>query len=412
MSNKFYTGISSEYVEHWGFWEGCREAIQNATDQEDHSVEVQDAQGQIWLSVQSYGATIPKEMFLMGKSGKRDDDTKTGKYGEGFLLSLLALLREGKEVRIKNGFDKLIPTLEPHPQLREDCLAIEIVEDFYGIEDTDGSSVDITVHGLTQEDVNILDGNYLPFHMNKYNNWWWEENIRVDYEGCQIFRYDTDIKASDREALDDSGCPKKVFVNGLFVCDLPDKYVFSYNLTPDRINLDRDRKSVDTWDLQREVADILEQAQAFELMVQMSEEKVPDLYEYYIPSTYRSVGGGYYSGGEREESVSQKVAKLAGDNFIKRNGANAIAVRSDIAFAKKEVMFKRIKLAGKVPVEVPVTNYKMLPTELKEVDTDTPVTNVTPLKAVQQYYDNNKKHIRSKARKEFKKLIEDLVLIS
>lgn len=75
-------------------------------------------------------------------------------------------------------------------------------------------------------------------------------------------------------------------------------------------------------------------------------------------------------------------------------------------------MFKRIKLAGKKPVEVPATNYKMLPSNLKEVDTNASVTNVTPLKAVKQYYDSNKKHMRSKARRELEKLIEDLVLIS
>lgn len=296
MSNKFFTGISSEYVQHWGVWEGYREAIQNATDQDTYNVELHDCQGMVWLSVESFGATIPKEMFLMGKSGKRGDDTKTGKYGEGFLLSLLVLLREGKDVRIKNGFDKLTPTLEPHPQLGEECLAIEIIENFYDVEDTDGNSVDITIHVLTLDDEEILENNYLPFHMEKYQNWWWEENILVNYDGCQIFRYDTGIYASGRESLEDEGYPKKVFVNGLYVCDLPDKYVFSYNLTPDRISLDRDRKSVDTWDLQREVADILEQSQSFELMVQMSEEKVPDLFEYYTPCSYRTVGGGCYSG--------------------------------------------------------------------------------------------------------------------
>ncbi len=409
MSNKIYTGISSNYVPKWGVWEGMRELIANALDMESHSIEQFNAQGQRWLSIQSFGGIIPKEMFLMGMSGKRDDTKSIGQHGEGALLAMLVLLRAGKDIRIKNGFDKIIPTLETHPQLGGDCLAIEIIEGFYGIEDTDGNSVDITVHNLTSEDTTLLDQNYLA---DDFMDWIPNGDLLVNYDGCQIFRYDTNIPYDEREDLCDSENPKKVFVNGLFVCDLPDNYVFSYNLTPDRIELDRDRKSVDTWDLQQQVADLLELSGSFELMVQMSEERVPDLYQFYTPCKYRkaSVGGGWCE--SNEESVNHRLNKLATDSFIKRNGEKAIAINIEMQQGKRDIIKNRLKLMGYTPVEVPKTNYKMLDKIVTEIPDCTPVDGMTPKKMVEQFMADNKKHMRSKARKQLEKLIEDLVLIS
>lgn len=345
----------------------------------------------------------------MGMSGKRDDNSSIGQHGEGALLAMLVLLRAGKGIRIKNGFDKILPTIEPHPQLGGDCLTIEIIENFYGIEDTDGNSVDITVHNLTDEDAILLDENYLA---EDFMNWIDSDDLLVNHEGNQIFRYDTNICTEDRGNLCDKGNPKKVFVNGLFVCDLPDKYVFSYNLTPDRIELDRDRKSVDTWNLQQQVADLLELSGSFELMVQMSEQKVPDLYEWYTPSSYRkaSVGGGWCS--DNVESVNHKLKTLATESFIKRNGEKAIAVNVEMQQSKRDIIKNRLKLMGYTPVEVPKTNYKMLDKTVTEIPYCTPVQGMTPKKMVEQFMEDNKKHMRSKARKQLEKLIEDLVLIS
>ena len=408
MSNKIYTGISSNYVPNWGVWEGMRELIANALDMDSHSIEQFNAQGQRWLSIQSFGGVMPKEMFLLGNSGKREDGKSIGTHGEGAKLSMLVLLRAGKDIRIKNGFDKIIPTIEEHPQLGGDCLAIEIVEGFYGIEDTDGNSVDITIHNLTDEDCTLLDHNYLK---DDFMDWVPEGDLLVNYDGCQIFRYDTHIPYDEREDLCDSENPKKVFVNGLFVCDLPDNYVFSYNLTPDRIELDRDRKSVDTWDLQQQVADLLELSGSFELMVQMSEERVPDLYEYYTPSQYRKASGGGWCT-DHTESVNHVLNKLATENFIKRNGDKAIAINIDMQQSKRDIIKNRLKLMGYTPVEVPKTNYKMLDKIVTEIPDCTPVEGMTPRKMVEQFMVENKKHMRSKARKQLEKLIEDLVLIS
>ncbi|CAM0050904.1 hypothetical protein VPHK406_0100 [Vibrio phage K406] len=407
MNNKFYTGISSEYVHTWSVWQGFRELIANAVDQDSRAIEEFNAQGQRWVSVQSFGATIPKEMFLMGKSGKRGNSDSIGQFGEGLLLALLVLLREGKDIRIKNGFDKLIATLEPHPQLGAECLALEVVENFYGIEDTDGNSVDITIHGLTEEDSQVLNENYLK---DDFMNYIYDADLLVNHAGCQIFRYDSDIHPEDREDLCDKGNPKKVFVNGLFVCDLPDDYVFSYNLTPDRITLDRDRQSVSTWDLQREVATLLEDAGAFELMVRMSEEKVPDLYEYYTPSRYKSVSSSRGMGST--QTVNGVLNKLATEAFVKRHGEKAMAVNQDLHQSKRDIIKNRLKLGGYTPVEVPRTNFDMLDKSVTQVPDSIPVKNTTPKVMLERYFEANKKHIRRKARKEMEKLIEDLILVS
>lgn len=315
QGEKVYLTLSQDYVQDWGFWEAIRELLQNMNDCENHKFDEYNAQGDRWVSIKTFDGTISRDTLLLGNSGKRDDKTKVGMYGEGYKLAFLVLTRMGYQVRIKNGFDKWVVTFEKHPQLSTECLCVEILEGFYNVEDTDANTVDITVQGLSQDDSTTLNENYIE----SVSDNWEEDDILVDYEGCQIFRYATNIYPEDRGSLCDEGNPKKVFVNGLFVCDLDDSYVFSYNLTPDKIRLDRDRKSVDDWDLQREVASLLEDAGAFDLMVQMSEERVSDLYDYYTPSKYKRVGGGvcYREG---EDSVSKALEALASEKFIQRYG--------------------------------------------------------------------------------------------
>lgn len=404
-SEKVYLTLSQDYVQDWGFWEAIRELLQNMSDCENHSFDEYNSQGDRWVSIRTFDGVIPCDTLLLGNSGKRHDKSKVGMYGEGYKLAFLVLTRMGYQVRIKNGFDKWIVTFENHPQLATECLCIEIIEGFYNVEDTDGNTVDITVQGLSQEDSEVLNRNYIE-SVTKY---WYPEDILVDYDGCQIFRYATDIDLKDRGSLCDEGNPKKVFVNGLFVCDLDDKYVFSYNLTPDKISLDRDRKSVDTWDLQREVASLLEDAGEFELMVKMSEEKVPDLYDYYTPSKYKTVGGGYCNS-DSEESVSASLEKLASEKFVARHGENSIAIDESMSQGKRDIIKNRLKMNNIKAVEVPSANYKLLKKELKTIPDFRPVTNLTPSAMLKRFLEENKKHMRRKAIKEIEILIEDLVL--
>jgi len=403
---KVYLTLSQDYVQNWGFWEAMRELLQNMSDCENHSFDEYNSQGDRWVSIKTFDGVIPRDTLLLGNSGKRDDDTKVGMYGEGYKLAFLVLTRMGYQVRIKNGFDKWVVTFENHPQLNTECLCVEIVEGFYNVEDTDSNTVDITVQGLSQEDSEVLNTNYIA----NVSDRWYEEDILIDHNGCQIFRYATDIEVEDRGCLSDEGNPKKVFVNGLFVCDLEDSYVFSYNLTPDKITLDRDRKSVDSWDLQREVASLLEDAGAFDLMVQMSEEKVADLYDYYTPSKYKLVGGGHTFSDNNENSVSKTLEALASDKFVQRHGENSIAIDADLSQSKRDILKNRLKLNNIKVVEVPSTNYRMLKQELKTIPEFRPVTNLTPSAMMKRFLEENKKHMRRKAIKELETLIDDLVL--
>ena len=406
-SEKIYLTLSQDYVANWGFWEGIRELLQNMGDCEKYEYDRFNCQGDRWISMKTFDGIIPRETLLLGNSGKREDNTKVGEHGEGYKMAFLVLTRMGYQVRIKNGFDKWVVSFENHPQLHTECLCVEILENYYHVEDTDANTVDITVQGLSQEDWNLLEGNYLK---DDFMHWIGDGNLLVDHQGCQIFRHDTDIYAEDRGDLSDHGNPKKVFVNGLFVCDLPDDYVFSYNLTPDRITLDRDRQSVSTWDLQREVATLLEDAGAFELMVRMSEEKVPDLYEYYTPSRYKNVSSSPGMG--TTQTVNEVLNKMATEAFVKRHGEKAMAVNQDLHQTKRDIIKNRLKLGGYTPVEVPRTNFEMLDKSVTQVPDSIPVKNTTPKVMLERYFEANKKHMRSKARKEMEKLIEDLILVS
>lgn len=404
MSNKIYLTLSPEYVQDWHFWEGMRELLQNMSDCTNYKFGRFHDRELRWVSLQSYDGVIPQSTLLLGNSGKRDDNTSVGKFGEGYKLAFLVLARLGYSIRIKNGFDKWIVSFEEHPQLKSKCLCVDVVEGFYGIEDTDGNTVDITVHGLSQEDMETLEENYLT--QEYFDELQEDGDVLLNHAGNQIFRYENTVYEDERESLEDVDAVKKVFVNGLYVCDLPKEYVFSYNLTPCRITLDRDRKSVDSWDMQREVASLLEDAGEFALMVQMSEEKVPDLFSYYTPSLYKS----HTTHEGKTESVAKVLQDLSLEKFKSKHGEDAVALDIDMSQVKRDVLKSRARMTGVKLIEVPNTYYKLLPDSVKSLPVVAYHEKKTPAKVMQEYLDVNKKHMRSKAIKNLHKVIEDLIL--
>lgn len=114
---KIELSIKVDYLPGWGVFEGVRELLQNAKDAETElgapmTVRVRPCAGDLGvLVIENEGCTLPYEALLLGHTTKSNRGDLIGKFGEGFKLGILALLRAGHAVTIRNGGEVWTPTI-------------------------------------------------------------------------------------------------------------------------------------------------------------------------------------------------------------------------------------------------------------------------------------------------------------
>ena len=383
-SETIHLPISSNYVGHWGFWEATREILQNAIDTKNYNVSRMESSG--ILKIKSLAGAMDLSTLMLGESSKRDDESAIGKYGEGYKLALLVLCREGYDVLIKNGFDCWRISIENHPQLNVECLTVNVFRDVY-IDEGCENEVSFIITGLGYEQFELINANFIDKDMDCFE-------VLAESEGSYCFEYS--------EYEDDI---KKVFVGGLFVCDLPEKddYHYSYNFAPNILELDRDRKSIDSFYLQYEATKLLSSAGQFELLASMANRRATDISDYYtISSTGSHSGSTYSSEGHNEDNVQ----KFALEGFIKNHGEKAYPLLENMDNGRAKAITEQCIELGLTPVTVTKALYDMLPKELKKIS---PVDVKDPIsKVLEDFITSNKKHMRSKATKGLLNIIKSL----
>ncbi len=113
----------SNYRPEWGVWEGIRDIVQNALDEDEHYQWGYDANG-MWIKDNGGGVLIRN--FLMG-GGESKPPYMRGKFGEGMKIAALALLREGYQVHIMSKGVELWSIMYPQriqqrPPMYEDTI--------------------------------------------------------------------------------------------------------------------------------------------------------------------------------------------------------------------------------------------------------------------------------------------------
>lgn len=366
--------ISRDYVSQWGVWEAAREIVQNAFDTKDYSIDYDLDLGV--MTVCSKGGSLDKKTLILGNSTKRDDDSSIGTYGEGFKLALLVLLREGKNVTIKNGSSLWTPHFDSHPTLENECLALTIEENV--IQDND-STVEFIIEGLTGEEIEEIQ------HKTLYN--FDKRYVEASHNESFCWRPD--------------GTPE-LYVGGLFVCNLNDKYALSYNFTPDILHLDRDRKSVCTFSLSLEATKMIAISGNYDLLAELAEAEAEDVSDYYNVEYSHGYSSG--SAGPKDE-----LKKVLSESFIKKHGEKAYPINANWGEKEKRVQTVKSIEAGFIPVVVKQGYYEMLNTAVKEKDIKK-FESFNLMNELFQYYEENKSQLRGKPRRALEQLIEKVEL--
>lgn len=213
---KHTLSLTPDYVLSWGIWEAVRELLQNAIDQ--HGNDVQSklcfdyTPGKEMLIVGATNCCLSPRTLLLGMSTKLADRKAIGQFGEGYKLALLVLTRFNYGVTIRTGNEAWKPAFEFSEEYDSSVLTIERYRT-----EGDAGGVFFDIEGVTGADFAKITERYLG---NTPPN-------RILYEDY--------LKG-------------KVFVNGLYVCEVPNLQ-YGYNFSPDRLKLDRDRGMASTFDI-------------------------------------------------------------------------------------------------------------------------------------------------------------------
>jgi hypothetical protein len=219
--------IAASYVPGWGTIEGVREVLQNAKDAETEfqapmSVRVRAAKGEVGtLVIENEGCTMPYEALLLGHTSKVERGDLIGKYGEGLKIGLLALLRAGHEVKIRNGSEVWVPSIEWSNTFQAKVLVFDIQKGR-----KNENRVQIEVTGISPDLYqNEIKPRFLWLSKEKAG----DDVVKTDYGTILL----------------SEASKGKVFVKGILVETKPELTV-GYNI--DDADVDRDRRMVSSYD--------------------------------------------------------------------------------------------------------------------------------------------------------------------
>ena len=253
---RYELSIKASYLSGWGCYQGARELIQNARDAEvqfgapmtvKYVERTRDGKKTGAIVILNDGAVLPKEVMLIGHTTKEGDERLIGKFGEGLKFGLLALLRLGVEIRIRNGSQVWVPAIERSEKYNADVLVFNVTTGH-----KDENRVQIEVVGIEQSD--------------------WED---ISSKLLFIGKYpDSSIEVQDGHILTSPQHRGQVFVKGMFVAQTNSVFGYDFN----HADIDRDRRMIN--DLSEKTSSLLAQAvnngflqsQVYRLMVEGSEE--------------------------------------------------------------------------------------------------------------------------------------------
>jgi len=248
MFNQSYDlPLSADYVKSWGVTEAVREIAQNCLDSEspfEWSIDKQDDET-FTLTLSSRFSHLTPANLVLGNSSKSDNDDQIGQFGEGFKLAMLVLTRENHRLKIVNNESVWLPEFSYSKKFGCDILKVKTEKN-----NNNPTGLHFIVDGLSEDQMQKIYTSNL--HMREYDG-----PIKETSYGNILLEE-----------------PGKLFVNGLFVCDTD--LSFGYDIKPEYLKLDRDRKNVDSFDLTLTTATMWKLTKEFDFIAEKMEAKCPD----------------------------------------------------------------------------------------------------------------------------------------
>jgi len=252
MSKVYNTMISDQYCLSWSAVDGVREFVTNALDS-DNPFEWDYSSNTLVLTTKNF--TLDAKYLLMGVSENRGKEESVGRHGEGLVVSMGVLLREGHEVIIYNGSKQWIPKFEHSEDFDANFLAIHEYQDTFKSSD----DFTIAIHDINQDMFDQIQDRCLYMQS--------EESVGK-------------VIATDNGRILLERCCN-IYVGGIWVSETELEY--SYDFNPSKLKLNRDRQSVEGWELSTATANIWNIANDAEEVARMLEADSEDVKGFEYP---------------------------------------------------------------------------------------------------------------------------------
>lgn len=276
--------LTRDYVRNWGLAEAARELIQNSLDSSaPFKYEFKkENDGSQTLLLTSEDVTLAPHTLLLGATGKKHSSDTIGTFGEGFKLAILVLLRGGYDITILNGDVEWTPKFEFSRSFGYEQLVIQETP----LTQIVNTSLIFRVAGLTDEDV---------------------EAIRA----CCL-RMQGDVGAIRTTPMGEIllDRPGELYVGDLFVCKVQTD--FGYNVLPRYLKLERDRQTVDSWDLKCLTRDMWYATKDYDEIATLIARESPDLSyaRYSAPDIVKEACYNHFKEKHPGEVIAETNAQL------------------------------------------------------------------------------------------------------
>lgn len=375
MENKCYElTLTPNYVSDWTFNDAIRELIQNGIDQEvldkekHFSIEY-DRKRQV-LQLKNSKSALKINTLLLGRSSKAGNDDTVGQFGEGYKIAALVLNRIGKTFTVLNNEKNEV--WESRFKNSEKWLE-KILAFYVSKRETEDMGLCIEVGNVSWSEYNNLSDVWI---------------------GMCDFDYKK-VETQYGEILTDEEFAGQVFVNGLFVnCNSDLQY--GYNFKPKYINLERDRKTGDTWNVEDVTSRMIAEGMVnggipFEIVRKMVESNKDDVYHLEF-NTYlgdvKKVQEMLVESFDEQNPQPYSIPVSSQDEIkkVKAYGGNPVVVPSKVASLLKNETEKRFEELVKIPCG----------------------TGMTLKDRFLRWYDAYSEKLSDAAKKELKSLIDEM----
>lgn len=367
---KFELSIAKDYVPKWNYIDGVRELFQNALDQqtkvEDNKMFFDYDENTKKLSIGNKLSVLDTSTLLLGASTKRNDKETIGQFGEGYKIATLVLTREGHPVTFYNYGAKEVwkPRFVNSRRYKTDVLTF-FVDKKYPWQEVPHHNLIIEIENITKEQYdNIVETNLHLQDNGKY--------------------FETDI---GRILLEDK-YKGKVYVNGLYVCDYGE-YQYGYDFKPSRLNIDRDRKLVDNFDLRWLASQMWLKQEGNEEMRKLATQLIKDNKAdvEYVSNVY-VLDGNY-----------QETAEMVYTEFKKEYGKNAIPVSTQEELETITGDYKPVMVAE---------NYKDVVTSSYQYEEPVRIYKLSPKRRLENWLETYRNTLTDQAIQELESIMQDM----
>jgi len=370
--------LTPNYVSDWDFKDAIRELIQNGTDQEvldkDNKFTMEYEHETKTLKFINTKSKLSVNTLLLGRSSKANNEDTVGKFGEGYKIASLVLNRLDKTFTVKNNEKNEAWTskFKNSEKWKEKILTFYV------------EKIPTLDEGLVIEVGNVTREEY-----------WSISEVWLNFDGYYDSSEDI-IHTLRGDILVDEDLKGRIFVNGLAISS-GTNLDYGYNFKPKYIQVERDRKTCDSWNI-REVTCLM----ISEAMVNgdLDFEEVAILIEKGKDDVYNISYNGYNS-----EVMIVKERLI--ESFDEKN--KPIIDDEIVVPVYTQEQINKVRMYGGRPVVVPNSVGNIIKSETErrlKTLIERPINTEMSLKQkFQRWYDMYSKSLSDDAKEEIGSLI-------